>query len=142
MSFASSFRCLIVVVALLPLVGCATVAGGARDKKITITSEPPGAAIVVDGQPFGATPAIVKLSRKSDHQVAIHMTGYEPAALTIHQRFNPWFAGNLLIGGLVGMVIDLCTGATYTLSPDEVVVKLRPEPSVPAPPLIPSGTQK
>ncbi len=109
--------------------GCATVAGGWKDKEVTVTTEPPGAAVTVDGQPHGQTPAVVKLSRKADHQVVVTHPGYETATLTVNQRLNPWIFGNLLFGGLVGVVVDVCTHATFTLSPDEITLKLQPVPT-------------
>jgi len=111
--------------------GCATVVGGHKDKQVTIASEPPGAAVLVDGQPYGATPAVVKLSRKSDHQVVISQPGYETATMTVRQKFNPWVLGNIVFGGLIGIVVDVCTDATHTLSPDEITVKLKPAIATP-----------
>jgi hypothetical protein len=48
----------------------------------------------------------------------------EPAQVTITRRLNPWLFGNILVGGPLGLVVDICTDATHNLSPDEVHVKL------------------
>lgn len=104
--------------------GCATVTGGCRDQKVKITSNPAGAAVVVDGQPLGATPAAVDLSRKTEHQVEISYPGYETAQMSIHRQLNPWLFGNLFLGGPVGLIVDVCTDATHQLSPDEIKVQL------------------
>jgi hypothetical protein len=79
------------VVVILSLVsGCATVTGGARDPKVEVTSNPPGATVVVDGQPHGVTPAIVELSRKSDHEVVIQQAITKPLSYPLR--------GNSILG--------------------------------------------
>lgn len=114
------------VVAVLSLVsGCATVTGGARDPKVEVTSNPPGATVVVDGQPRGVTPAIVELSRKSDHEVVIQQASYETAVVPVKRQLNPWVFGNVIVGGLIGVVIDVATDSTHWLSTDKVHVNLQ-----------------
>ncbi|MFO0824161.1 MAG: PEGA domain-containing protein [Gemmataceae bacterium] len=139
---------LIVVLGLLATsTGCATVVSrGGRDQNVTISADTPGATVLVDGQPSGTTPATVPLSRKSDHTVEVVAPGYETAHLTVRRRFNPWVFGNLIIGGPIGLVIDIVSDSTHTLSPDELKVNLKPLPTgsapVPAPvsnSVIPTG---
>jgi hypothetical protein len=106
--------------------GCATVTGGARDPKIKVASNPPGAAVLVDGKPVGVTPAVLEVSRKSAHEVEISQPGYDTAHVTVQRCLNPWVFGNILVGGLIGVTVDVCTDATHHLSPDEITVNLRP----------------
>src|SRR5205823_5881935 len=117
---------------LLPIVlliavssGCATVTGGARDQNVKISSNPVGAAVLVDGQPSGSTPPTVKLCRKTEHHVEIAYPGCDPAQVTIARHINPWLFGNIILGGPIGLVVDICTDATHNLSPDEVRVQLQ-----------------
>ena len=105
--------------------GCATVTGGARDQHVKITSNPVGATVLVDGQPVGQTPADVKLCRKTEHNVEVAHPGYETAQTTIHRNLNPWLFGNILVGGPLGLVVDICTDATHNLSPDEIHLQLK-----------------
>ena len=105
--------------------GCATVTGGARDQHVKITSNPVGATVLVDGQPVGQTPADVKLCRKTEHNVEVAYPGYETAQTTIHRNLNPWLFGNILVGGPLGLVVDICTDATHNLSPDEIHLQLK-----------------
>jgi hypothetical protein len=109
--------------------GCATVTGGARDQHVKITSNPVGATVLVDGQPVGQTPAEVKLCRKTEHNVEVAYPGYETAQTTIHRKLNPWLFGNILVGGPLGLVVDICTDATHNLSPDEIHLQLQNEGS-------------
>lgn len=105
--------------------GCATVVGGSRDPKVEVTSNPPGATITVDGQPRGVTPAVVELSRKSDHEVVIQQASFETAVVPVKRKLNPWVFGNVLIGGLIGVVVDVATDSTHCLSTDKVHVNLQ-----------------
>lgn len=125
MRFACSASGLMLgICAILGVSGCATVTGGARDPKVTVTSDPPGAAVTVDGQPRGVTPAIVELSRKCDHQVEIIGPGCEPVCIHVERRLNPWLFGNILVGGLIGVVVDVATDSTHRLSPGDIHVNL------------------
>ncbi|WP_439621581.1 PEGA domain-containing protein [Gemmata sp.] len=114
--------------------GCATVAtGGGQDKKVTIVADQPGATVFVDGQPSGTSPATVSLARKTEHTVQVVAPGYEPAQVTLRRRLNPWLFGNLILGGPIGLVIDVISDSTHTLTPDDVKVTLRPLPAAPGP---------
>ncbi len=106
--------------------GCATVAGGAKDQKVKITSDPPGAAVVVDGAQYGVTPVEVPLSRASEHTVELQHPGYEPVQVTLRRTLNPWLLGNVVIGGFLGLAVDVCTGATHNLTPDTLQLHLKP----------------
>ncbi len=112
--------------------GCATVVSkGGGDQTVTVASSPPGAAVLVDGKPAGATPAEVKLSRHTEHTVEVAAPGYAPETVLVRRRFNPWVLGNIPIG-LAGALVDVATDTTHRLSPDEVNVTLKPQPAAPA----------
>lgn len=138
-------KSLVAVLGVLLLApGCATVVtGGGRDQNVTVFTDAPGATVVVDGQPSGTAPATLSLARKSEHTVEVVAPGYEPAQLTVRRRLNPWVFGNLLIGGPIGLVIDVVTDSTHTLSPNELKVNLKPLPAggVPVPTPTPSVQQ-
>lgn len=115
--------------------GCATVVtGGGGNQKVTITSNPPGAAVTVDGKPYGCTPAALALDRRDEHQVQLTAAGYETANVTLRSRLNPWVFGNLVLGGPLGLIIDVISDATYRLTPSELEVDLRGI-AAPVPPL-------
>lgn len=58
-------------------VGCATIRGDKQ--KMTISSDPTGARLTVDGQQY-TTPAEVLLKRKDTHRVTVEKDGYQPIA--------------------------------------------------------------
>lgn len=50
----------------------------ATTSPVSISSEPPGAAIYVDGKHSGfTTPAVISLAKKQNHTVVIALSGYE-----------------------------------------------------------------
>ena len=57
--------------------GCATLRGDKQ--KMTISSDPSGARLTVDGKAF-TTPAEVVLKRKETHRMTVEKEGYQPIA--------------------------------------------------------------
>ena len=35
-----------------------------------------------------------------------------------------WFLGNLIFGGIIGIIIDASNGAMYKLNPDQIIAQL------------------
>ncbi len=103
--------------------GCATMFMG-KNQFIKIESDPPGATVKV-GDDTAITPAIVLLRRKDDYVAVIEKQGYEPIYSKIESRFNYGMFLNLLILFPPGMIVDAVTGASWSLSPDNLNVKLR-----------------
>lgn len=120
--------------AALALSGCATIFEGSS-QPVTIKSVPDGASISVTNRAgekihVGQTPVTLTLKRgagyfKSEtYEVAIKKEGFEPKNLTITSSVNGWYIGNLLFGGLIGMLaVDPVTGAMYSF-PDAVSATL------------------
>src|SRR5262249_43974336 len=106
--------------------GCATVTGGSHDQKGVVNSKPEGAQVYIDGQPVGGTPTEVTLSRKSDHEVVIDKPGFQPYTTHIATGLNPWIFGNLAIGGVIGLVVDISCDSCHQLRPGSVESKLSP----------------
>lgn len=111
---------------VLALSGCATRTGGTGPQKIKVASDPPGATVIVDGRPCAMTPAVVHLDRKVEHQILLEKDGYMLAEADLKPRINPWIFGNLAVGGLIGVVVDLATDSERRLSPSKVDVQLSP----------------
>ena len=104
--------------------GCATIIHGGFDQAVTVTSEPSGAEFRVDPEGVsGTTPATVYLAARRNHVVTAKAGGHKQARAEVRSRFSKWMFGNVLFGGLIGVVIDLCGGGYY-LTPDAVHIKL------------------
>ena len=115
---------LIVVCASLALAGgCCTIMDG-KTQTVSISSTPPGANAVVGGQTF-ITPGEVTLARNKSYTVTFTKEGYQSATLGIKKTVNPWIFGNILIGGIPGIVVDLITGSATQLTPASLHAYLR-----------------
>lgn len=100
---------------------------------VTISSSPVGATISVisnqNGTEIykGTTPAAVRLKsgagffKKASYQVKFTLNGYDEKIVPIECKVNGWYFGNILIGGILGMlIIDPATGAMYKIETDTV----------------------
>jgi hypothetical protein len=74
----------------------------------------------------GTTPTTVTLPRKNEYQIQITMSGYQPQSTVLTKGINNWIWGNLLIGWLVGFIVDFASGSAYKLEPALVQVTLQP----------------
>jgi hypothetical protein len=109
----------------LLLTGCAKVIKGIH-QPVSITSSPPGALIRVDGEDRGRTPAVVKMWRGRSHTVEIEKEGHAHFACGLAKESSGWIWGNIFIGGLIGLVVDLATQASNDLVPGTVHADLQP----------------
>ena len=105
--------------------GCATiVTGGGEDQPVRFASTPRGATVYVDDNPIGQTPISTRLTRKDEHRVRIEHAGYKPYEKTIGSGFNEWMLGNVILGGLVGIGVDLLSGTNPALDTNNVHAKM------------------
>ena len=119
-----SMRGVALVLVATMITGCATIMNRTT-QTIGITSRPSGAAVSIDGASQGVTPVIAKLERKRTHAVLITLDGYQPFETTIKRRVSGWVLGNILFGGLIGLVIDTVSGGLYTLTPDQISAEMK-----------------
>ncbi|MGL4401850.1 MAG: PEGA domain-containing protein [Luteolibacter sp.] len=105
------------------LSSCASIFNG-RNQTVEITSHPPGASVRINGSDTGKTPLSAELSRKISHRVELDLKGYKPYETVLAPEFNGAAMGNILGGGIIGMVVDGSTGAGNTLNPKSVEARL------------------
>ncbi|MDP1750715.1 MAG: hypothetical protein Q8L22_14760 [Reyranella sp.] len=109
---------------------CATVVGGTT-QEVFIESEPTGAACKVDrlGANVGVvnpTPGRVNVSRSKETMiVSCNRDGYEQSNEVLVSSFTGATVGNILLGGVVGIVVDAASGANNKY-PDRIMVVLTP----------------
>jgi hypothetical protein len=123
----------ILLVSGIFLSSCASIIHGSN-QTVDFTSQPSGATITIDGRKIGVTPKSIPLKRKGrlpgevsgkkEYQVKIEMDGYYPYEIKIKREVDGWFFGNLIFGGLLGIIIDAGTGNMYKLSPNQVVAQM------------------
>jgi len=117
----------------LPLLffsSCATITRGVHDK-LTVTSDPSGANVVLSTGERGVTPTKFVKERKTDpFTVTVSKPGYVPETVKVESKFGGTgggaMAGNLLLGGAIGIGVDAGTGAYKSLYPNPVSVHLVP----------------
>ncbi|MFM2289695.1 MAG: hypothetical protein RL684_2838 [Pseudomonadota bacterium] len=132
--------------AVIPLAcllsGCATIIQG-QTEAVNIRSVPDGATLSVTNRAgitvqTGTTPAVVTLKRGAgyfrpeSYTITLAKQGYATRTMTVTGTVNGWYFGNIIFGGLIGMVgVDPATGAMYSL-PDTVNGNLEPVPAAAA----------
>lgn len=100
-------------------VACATIMHGSR-QEVSFSSTPSGASVTVDGQEKGKTPVAVDLRRKEKSLIRMTLDGYLPFETYLTKKVSGWVVGNLIFGGLPGLIVDALTGGLYLLKPEEV----------------------
>lgn len=130
--------------------GCASVTRGTTEN-ITISSTPSGVEAIVSGMDVPTTcttPCAVVVKRNADISITFQKEGYEPQIVPLSRDVPTagaaGFAGNLLLGGVIGMGVDAATGAATDHKPNPVIVTMQPtvrarplapkKPRAPAPP--------
>ena len=119
---------LLIPVLGLVMAGCATVTRGTTNS-VTISSDPSGAdAVVSTGQHCPSTPCTFDISRKTEFIVTFSKSGYKTVEVPVKTQLAgtgaAGFAGNVLVGGLIGMGVDAATGSTLEHVPNPVFVKM------------------
>ena len=111
---------------LLCLTGCASIVGQAT-QKVDVTSQPDGVTVTVmdakgETVAAGTTPAKLRLKagagyfKAADYTVRFTKAGCTPQEVKIKRGLNGWYFGNIVFGGLIGMlVVDPLTGAMWNL---------------------------
>lgn len=123
---------LIVAVLLIPaffLTGCATIVG--KDVfPVTINSNPDGASILIkdekDKKIFtGTTPTTVTLAagesyfHAKTYYITFSKTGYVEQQAVVKASLSGWYFGNIIFGGLIGvLIVDPITGKMWKLPTD------------------------
>ena len=107
---------------------CATVTRGSS-QEFRVESTPIGARVETsNGFRCDATPCEFKISRKNPFSVSVSLDGYVTQEHQIETKIAgggaAGMAGNLLVGGIIGGVVDASSGAMNDLTPNPLVVRL------------------
>ncbi len=110
--------------------GCATITRGTTEV-LVVETQPPGADVRIN--PTGTnrrTPCSVELKRKRNYMLQIERAGYEPVTVNVLSEVSgagaAGMAGNVILGGLIGVAVDAASGATKKLTPNPVTLTLVP----------------
>jgi hypothetical protein len=123
-------RTLSLVSASLMLSACASIFNG-QTQSVVIQSTPTGADMVVSNAAgeqvhAGVTPVTLTLRRSGgyfrpeSYTIKFTKAGHAPKEVVITGTMSGWYIGNLLFGGLIGMLaVDPATGGMFVF-PDTV----------------------
>jgi PEGA domain-containing protein len=121
------FRVISACAAALAFSGCATITRGTTDQ-VQIRSTPDGARVTTSMAQSCVTPCTITVGRKDEFTVHYEKAGFMPRNVEVKTQVAgagaAGFAGNLLVGGVIGMGTDVVTGATLEHVPNPVSVDL------------------
>jgi hypothetical protein len=107
----------VLALAALSLGGCASIVKGTSQSISVSTPPTTGAQCTLsssEGTWLVISPGNVTVPKsKSDIAVRCVKPGWQPAVATIPSGFAGMTAGNILLGGVVGLGIDAATGAIH-----------------------------
>jgi hypothetical protein len=118
--------------------GCASIVHGGN-RSIAISTDPPGATASIrktggtinDVVVVQKTPCTVSLDPKQgyfrgqSYTLRLELDGYQTTEVALTPKMSGWYWGNLLIGGLIGMLaVDPATGAMWNITPEKIEQKL------------------
>lgn len=126
----------VAIVGLGLVSGCASIVSDSN-YPVTISSNPAGANFVVMNESgfdvhSGITPDTITLSASdgffssANYTVKFQMAGFQEQSFQLRAGMDGWYIGNILLGGLIGMlIVDPATGAMWKL-PETANVSLQP----------------
>jgi hypothetical protein len=122
-------RSVVLPIMLLATTGCATLVGGGSAQPVAIRSTPTSATFTVSSSSGlqmaqGQTPQTIRLPRKNEYQIEFTAPGFQPQKVALTRGTNGWIWGNLLVGWILGFVVDFATGSAYKLEPALVEITL------------------
>jgi hypothetical protein len=133
-------RILGIVALAATLGGCASVTRGTTEN-ISIATTPSGATADITGLEIPTacvTPCVIVAKRNADITITIGKEGFEPQVIPLTRDISgsggAGFAGNILLGGVIGMGVDAVTGAATDHRPNPVIVTLQPVAPLTPPP--------
>ena len=123
-----------VAAAAITLSACATVTRG-TSQKFNIESSPDTAEVTLSNGQQCITPCKMKLKRKPGFTATVKKEGYQTQTVTVESKLGGGGAvagaGNILLGGVIGGIVDGTNGSMNNLTPNPLKVTLVPVPVVP-----------
>jgi hypothetical protein len=108
---------------LLLMAGCATITRGTTQSVAINTPGAPGATCVLTSQSIPSqtvvTPATI-IVEKGQSNIAVHCKKecFQDGVGVIQSSMEAMTAGNILVGGVIGLGVDAVSGAMHKYSPD------------------------
>ncbi len=121
---------LVAALAAAPLAACATITRGS-DEPVQFVSEPAGAEVRTTlGYGCPTTPCTLQIPRKDSFVATFELPGHRSEQVVVSTRVSgggaAGLAGNVIAGGIIGVVVDANTGASMDHVPNPVMARLEP----------------
>lgn len=94
--------------------GCGLIFTGSSTP-VTLESDPPGANVYIDGQPYGKTPLTVEVSNRRDHVVTFQIGQGAPTACHLTASTGAGWVLLDIMGALIPIIIDAVSDGWTTL---------------------------
>ncbi|MEO5587648.1 MAG: hypothetical protein ABIQ81_08155 [Novosphingobium sp.] len=124
---SNAIRLALVLSAALGLSACASLTRGAKQ------NEPAGGNVSTSNGQKCITPSQLKLPRKTQFTADSSLPGYKPGSAQVTSAVSAGgiggTAGNILLGGIIGVAVDGASGAMLDLSPNPLKWVMAPEGS-------------
>ena len=123
---------------LLLLSGCCSIVDSSHET-VSFNTNVDNATIKITNKKHaviyeGKAPTTISLKKKSGffsgetYRIQATKNGYINSEQVLDTRLNGWYWGNILFGGLIGMlIVDPATGAMWTFDDENVFVNLSKE---------------
>lgn len=121
----------IVTSAFLFITGCASIMNN-KPENLNITSEPSNAKVIITDVKLNEvvlenhTPFDVTLEKRAGYfsgktyEVKVSKKGYKDMVFNIKPTLSGWYLGNIVFGGLIGiLIVDPLTGGMWNLEPEK-----------------------
>jgi len=113
----------------LSLSACATVTRG-TSQKFNIESSPDKAEVTLSNGQQCITPCQMKLKRRPGFTATVKKEGYQTQTVTVDSKLGGGGAvagaGNIILGGVIGGIVDGTNGSMNNLTPNPLKVTLVP----------------
>lgn len=115
---------LLLILSAISLGGCATMFGD-NDRAIKVDSQPEGAQVFFNGNPYGLTPAIITLPSYiySGNVITVRKDGFYDQSTNINTQFQMVGLWNILTLW-VGFAVDAADGNIIKIDPNQKSINI------------------
>ena len=109
-------RIKLIAFSALMLGACAT-AFKSKTTEITVSSNTPGAAVMLDGKQAGVTPMTVEVSNKADSVITVRGADHEESCKMSSSASTGWIVADVFLTSGLGLIVDWATHNWNNVTP-------------------------